>query len=210
MFIGHFAIAFVLIVLFPQVPVWVPLVGVSFPDLLWGMLVLTRREEVLIDRNTPLQSAIVFKRYPYSHSLVLTGVVSLVVGSLIAVGLGNPAALPVFMLASASHWVLDIVVHLPDLPVLGFDGDRKVGLGLWKWGRMAFLVELALFVSSAIVFVGPHALLPILIVGLIVHGINANSFFGWSKTNPFGTPALYAAAALSGFVAVSTIYAFVL
>ena len=210
MFIGHFAIAFLLILLFPQVPFWVPLVGVSFPDLLWGVLVLLRKEEVIVDRESPLQKSIQFKRYPYSHSLVLANVISLVVGGVIAVSLGVPMALPVFVLASASHWILDTVVHLPDLPVLGFDGDRKVGLGLWKWGRAAFLVELGLFVAFAIAFVRAPSLVPVLAVGVIFHGINANSFLGVSKRNPFGSSNAYAGVALIGFSALSAIFYYLL
>lgn len=210
MFVGHFAIAFILILLFPQIPVWVPLFGVSFPDLLWGTLVLARTEEVIIDKNSPLQKAIIFKKYPYSHSLVLTGAISLGVGALLAIGLGNLLVLPVFALASSSHWILDTVVHLPDLSVLGFDGDRKVGLGLWKRGRTAFLTELVLFVISAVLFVRIPALIPVLVVGLLFHGINANSFFGSSKKNLFGTPRLFATVALIGFAAISAIYSFLL
>jgi len=152
LFVGHFAIAFVLLLIFPQVPVWVPLVGVSFPDLLWGVLVLLGKEEVLVTRDSPLQKSIVFKKYPYSHSFVLTGGISVLAGGLLSVVLGSPVALPVFVLASSSHWFLDTVVHLADLPLLGFDGDRKVGLGLWKWGRVAFLTEFVCFTFSSLLF----------------------------------------------------------
>ena len=205
MFVGHFAIAFALILIFPQVPVWVPLVGVSFPDLLWGVLVLLGKEEVSVSRDSPLQKSLVFKKYPYSHSLVLTGGISLLVGGLLSVVLGSLVALPAFVLASSSHWLLDTVVHLGDLPVLGFDGDRKVGLGLWKWGRVAFLTELVLFILFAVVFVGTSELLPVLGVGVLFHGINANSFLGLSKKNPFGSPKAYASVALVGFGAMSAI-----
>lgn len=210
MFVGHFAIAFVLILLFPQVPIWVPLVGVSFPDLLWGVLILLRREEVVIDKENPLQKAILFKRYPYSHSLVLSSVVSLAVGGVLAAGVGNLTVLPVFVLASASHWALDAVVHLRDLPVLGFDGDRKIGLGLWRWGRMAFVTELLFFVAFAVVFVQPSPLIPVLAAGIVLHGINANSFFGFTRKNPFASSNAYAGAALFGFAALSAIYSFIL
>jgi hypothetical protein len=210
LFIGHFAIAFVLILLFPQVPVWVPLVGVSFPDLLWGVLVLARREEVVIDKGSALQKSIVFKKYPYSHSLVLTNVFSFVLGGLFAVGLGVPAVLPVFVLASASHWVLDTVVHLHDLPILGFDGDRKVGLGLWQWGKTAFFVEFVLFAVFAVVFVRSSSLVPVLAAGAVFHGINANSFLGFSKKNPFPSLNAYAAVAFLGFVALSVVYYYLL
>ena len=205
MFVGHFAIAFALILIFPQVPVWVPLVGVSFPDLLWGVLVLLGKEEVSVSRDSPLQKSLVFKKYPYSHSLVLTGGISLLVGGLLSVVLGSLVALPAFVLASSSHWLLDTVVHLGDLPVLGFDGDRKVGLGLWKWGRAAFLTELVLFILFAVAFVGTSELLPVLGVGVLFHGINANSFLGLSKKNPFGSPKAYASVALVGFGAMSAI-----
>jgi len=205
LFVGHFAIAFALILIFPQVPVWVPLVGVSFPDLLWGVLVLLGKEEVSVSRDSPLQKSLVFKKYPYSHSLVLTGGISLLVGGLLSVVLGSLVALPAFVLASSSHWLLDTVVHLGDLPVLGFDGDRKVGLGLWKWGRAAFLTELVLFILFAVAFVGTSELLPVLGVGVLFHGINANSFLGLSKKNPFGSPKAYASVALVGFGAMSAI-----
>ena len=210
MFVGHFAIAFVLILLFPQVPIWVPLVGVSFPDLLWGVLVLAGKEEVVVDKTSALQKSIVFKKYPYSHSLILTNVFSFVIAGALAAVLGNLLVLPVFVVASASHWLLDTVVHLPDLPVLGFDGDRKVGLGLWRRGRTAFVVELVFFVVFTLAFVGPAARVGTLVAGLIFHGINANSFFGSTKRNPFGSSRAFAGAALVGFGALSAICYFVI
>jgi len=210
LFIGHYAAAFVLIFLFPQVPVWVPLVGVSFPDLLWSLLVLAGKEEVVVDKDSPLQKAVVFKKYPYSHSLVLTNVISIAVGGALAAVLNDLTVLPVFVMASASHWVLDTVVHLGDLPVLGFDGDRKVGLGLWRWGRAAFLVELLFFVSSAVLFVRGVPLLEVLAAGLVFHLVNANSFLGFSKKNPFASPRAFAVAALFGFGALTAVYSLVL
>ena len=46
-------------------------------------------------------------------------------------------------LAVASHWFLDAVVHVPDLPLAG-DDTRKIGLGLWNSIPLTFTVELAL------------------------------------------------------------------
>lgn len=210
LFIGHFAIAFVLILLFPHVPVWVPLIGVSFPDLLWSVLIWARKEEVVVEREKPLQRSIIFSKYPYSHSLVLTNVIALLAGSSLAAGLNNLAVLPVFVMASASHWLLDTVVHLPDLPILGFDGDRKVGLGLWRWGRTAFFAEFFFFAIFAVIFVGAGSLPAVLLVGAAFHSINANSFFGFSRRNPFGSSNAYAAAALLGFALLSAAYTIVL
>ena len=145
MFVGHFAIAFLLWRLFPQVPLPVVLIAVSFPDLLWSLLVPAGIEKVRINPDSPLQKFIVFEKFPYSHSLVLGSVLSLPIGLLIAALLNNPVIVPVFVAGSASHWLLDTVVHLKDLPILGFDGDRKVGAGLWKRGPLAFVVEYAFY-----------------------------------------------------------------
>src|SRR3989442_3905358 len=141
MFVGHFAVAFLLWRLFPQVPLPVILIAVSFPDLLWSILVPAGVEKVRINPDSPLQKFVVFEKFPYSHSLVLGSVLSLPVGLLVAGLLNNPLVIPVFVAGSASHWLLDTVVHLKDLPVLGFDGDRKVGAGLWRRGPVAFVVE---------------------------------------------------------------------
>jgi hypothetical protein len=42
--------------------------------------------------------------------------------------------------ASFSHWVLDLVVHVPDLPL--YDNTAKVGLGLWRHIILSFPLEL--------------------------------------------------------------------
>jgi hypothetical protein len=67
-FIGHFAVAYVLIHLFPGVPPMTPLLGVSFPDLLWPFLILSEIEKMSADPESPLQNRIEFKSYPYSIS----------------------------------------------------------------------------------------------------------------------------------------------
>ena len=46
-------------------------------------------------------------------------------------------------IAVVSHWLLDLVVHVPDRPL--YPGGRRVGLGLWESLPGTLLVELALF-----------------------------------------------------------------
>src|SRR6266487_1598777 len=94
MFVGHFAIAFLLWRLFPQVPLPVVLIAVSFPDLLWSLLVPAGIEKVRINPDSPLQKFIVFG-----------SALSLPIGLLIAGVLNNPVIVPVFVAGSASHWL---------------------------------------------------------------------------------------------------------
>jgi hypothetical protein len=61
-----------LIFLFPGIPPLIPLLGVSFPDLLWPVLIFTGIVKSNVDPASPRQDSLVFISYPYSHSL-LTG-----------------------------------------------------------------------------------------------------------------------------------------
>ena len=64
MFIGHLAGAELLHTLIPSVPPVVSLVGVGFPDLLWGVTILTGLETAKMG-TSPLQRDIDFTHYPY-------------------------------------------------------------------------------------------------------------------------------------------------
>jgi hypothetical protein len=205
MFVGHFAVAFLLWRLFPQVPLPVFLIAVSFPDLLWSVLVPAGVEKVKINPDSPLQKFVVFEKFPYSHSLVLGSVLSLPVGLLIAAILNNPLVVPVFVAGSASHWLLDTVVHLKDLPVLGFDGDRKVGAGLWKRGPLAFVVEYVFYTIVTLFALSGFSLVYALTLGIVFHAINLPSFFGSNRKNSVKSSNAYAALALIGFGAFTLI-----
>jgi hypothetical protein len=210
MFIGHFAVAFLLWKLFPQIPLPVILIAVSFPDLLWSVLVPAGIEKVRINPDSPLQKFIVFEKFPYSHSLVLGSVLSLPVGLLIAGLLNNPLIVPIFVAGSASHWLLDTVVHLKDLPVLGFDGDRKVGAGLWRRGPLAFVVEYVFYAIVTLFALSGPPLVYALIMGAVFHAINLPSFSGSKRKNSIKSSNGYAGFALLGFGAFTLIASLVI
>ncbi len=199
MFIGHFAVALLLIHLFPRIPPLIPLLGVSFPDLLWPVLIFTGVEKAKVNPDTPRQDALVFLSYPYSHSLVTGTLISVVPGAVIGFFFGVPAGL-VFVAGSASHWILDSVVHDRDLPVVGFGRDMTAGAHLWRFGPASFFIELGFYVVITVLAAPPGTVVPLLILGLVFHLINANSFFGFSKKNPFKTPRAYATVVLFGFI----------
>jgi hypothetical protein len=47
--------------------------------------------------------------------------------------------------------VLDLVVHVPDLPIAGTDG-AMLGFGLWRHRELALLVECTIFVLAALLW----------------------------------------------------------
>src|SRR5438552_10836035 len=114
MFVGHFAIAFLLWRLFPQVPLPVVLIAVSFPDLLWSLLVPAGIEKVRINPDSPLQKFIVFEKFPYSHSLVLGSVLSLPIGDLIAGVLNIQVIVSVFVAGSSTAYFFETFLYQHD------------------------------------------------------------------------------------------------
>jgi hypothetical protein len=199
MFIGHFAVAEALQQAAPEVPLWVSLTGVSFPDLMFGLTVVAGIEQVEINPSSPLIRDVRFVRYPYSHSLVLTNLIACIPAAVIGYFYGSVAAI-VFLAASISHWLLDTIVHLPDLPVLGFGDDMKVGFGLWRYGGLAFAVEYLLLAAATVIFVPRQAWAPALVAGALLHALNANAFFGFTKTNPGKSATQLALMTLFGFI----------
>ena len=201
MFIGHFTIAYILISNFPSIPPLILLIGVSFPDLLWPFLILLGLEKAYVDPSTPLQKSIQFTKYPFSHSLLLGTAIACIPGFIIGYFV-DPLAGILFVMASASHWLLDTITHIQDLPILGFTtSDKKVGFGLWKYLKMAFIIEFIFYALVTILVMKAAIIVPLLILGIIFHLINANSFLGITKTNPFKTSRAYAIITLIGFTA---------
>jgi hypothetical protein len=208
MFIGHLAGAELLHAVLPATPVWVSLVGVGFPDLLWGVTVLAGIEKVEMG-TSPLQRDLKFTHYPYSHSLVLTNVIALVPAAILTAIYGWQAGL-VFILASISHWLLDVIVHLKDLPVLGFGRDTKVGFGLWRNGPLAFAVEYLVVVAATLAFTPSDKWLWVLAIAALFHLVNINGFFGFGKTNPVTSAKAYAVICLVGFTTMAVVFSWLL
>lgn len=209
MYIGHFAIAYLLIRLVPSVPPLIPLIGVGFPDILWPVLIFLGVEKAEINPNSPLQKDVRFTSYPYSHSLVVSFIISCIAGLALA-SIINPIAGVVFVIASVSHWFLDAVVHIKDLPISGFRNGKKVGLGLWNRPKMAFVIEFIFYALVVFLVMPKEYILPLLALGTAGHLLNASSFFGFTKTNPFKSIKPYAIFAIIGFIMFSLIANYVL
>jgi hypothetical protein len=65
-------------------------------------------------------------------------------------------------LGRGSHWMLDLIVHRPDLPILpGNAGNLPLfGFGVWQLSVVAGLVELGLVVAGAYLYYRAATLLP--------------------------------------------------
>jgi hypothetical protein len=79
---------------------------------------------------------------PYTHGLPGSIVLSFVLGAVVALFTPGNRATTILLVAAASfsHWVLDLVVHVPDLPL--YDNSAKAGIGLWRHVILSFPLEL--------------------------------------------------------------------
>ena len=91
-----------------------------------------------------------FVHYPWTHSLAAAVTWGVLFG-LAFFKLGKRAA-SVLGLLVASHWVLDALVHRPDLP-LWPGSDVAVGLGLWNSVPATLAFETLLFAAAVRIYV---------------------------------------------------------
>ena len=140
MFVGHFAAGFGAKAASRQTSLGTLLLSAQFLDLLWPTLLLLGLEQVRIAPGTTVVTPLDFTHYPISHGLIAVVGWGVLVGGFYWVARRNAAGAAVVGLLVVSHWVLDLVVHRPDLPL--FTGDSpRLGLGLWNWPAATVLVE---------------------------------------------------------------------
>lgn len=130
MFAGHYAAALAAKAAEPKAPLWTLVAGCQLIDIGWGVFIATGVEHGEVDPSLP-GSTLVLSDMPWTHSLPAVIVWSIAAGVLAAALLRVSTRIAVLIGAVVfSHWVLDLVVHRPDLQL--FPGGPKVGLGLWN------------------------------------------------------------------------------
>jgi hypothetical protein len=148
MFVGHYAAGLAAKAVEPRIPLWACLLAVQLVDVAWAVLVLAGVERFRIEPGLP-SNPLVLEHMPWTHSLVATalwgGFASLAARRSFA--WATPRAAAVLGLAVASHWLLDLVVHRPDLTLWG--AEPKLGLALWNHTGVALALELGLLGAAA-------------------------------------------------------------
>jgi hypothetical protein len=142
MFVGHYSAALAAKAAEPRAPLWALVAGCQLVDIGWSGLVMAGVEKMRIDPNLP-GSPLDLYFMPYTHSL--PGALAWSAGAFLLsrLLLRVPWRAAMFIgLAVFSHWILDFLVHRPDL-ALWWDGP-KVGLGLWNFPLPEMALELGL------------------------------------------------------------------
>lgn len=176
MFLGHYGVAFALKRAEPKLSLGTLFVAVQLADLLWGVFLLLGWEHARINPGVSAVTPIEFTDYPISHSLV-----GAVAWALVAAALyyswptrdtqRHWQASALVGLAVFSHFPLDALVHLPDLPIAGND-SLKLGLGIWNNPAATWILELLVLGAGLAVYLAlrsqRHPVRPVRLTLLVV------------------------------------------
>jgi hypothetical protein len=143
MFIGHYAVGLASKKFAPRASMAALIAAPILLDLLWPIFLLLGWEHVSIVPNKNPFLRLQFDSYPISHGLVAVIGWATLFAAIYFGFTRYVAGTIVIWIGVASHWLLDFIVHVPDLP-LGAH-SRVLGLGLWNHRWLTIAIELTLF-----------------------------------------------------------------
>ena len=150
MFIGHFGVGFGAKAAAPGVSLGTLFLAAQFLDLLWPTLLLLGIERVNIRTDGTQFPPLDFVYYPYSHSLLATLIWAGLFASAYYFIRRNRVGAWVLGIAVLSHWLLDLIVHYPDLPLYpavlpNMGASPMLGFALWSSPKVEMALELFIF-----------------------------------------------------------------
>jgi hypothetical protein len=143
MFIGHFAPALLARGITEDAPkLGVLFIAAQLVDWAFFTFAIFGIEQLRIVPGITAMNPYDLVFMPYSHSLLATAGWALVFGVVVGVVLRNMVAAAWGAIVVLSHWLLDLLVHRPDLTIAG--GEDKYGLGLWNAPHIEMPLEIGL------------------------------------------------------------------
>lgn len=167
MFVGHYAVGFVLKKKFNEIPLWLFFIAVQLVDIFAFILVLLGTERMSYNpTDNPFLKTLI-EYVPFSHSLSSNFIIALLV-FLVFWKLKSKTWGIALSIAVLSHWFIDFIAHTNDMPLLF--NSFKVGLGLWNFPWTAFLFEIVIFIGAGYYLYKDSKNLkrPIILISLLV------------------------------------------
>lgn len=147
MFIGHFGTGFAAKSIDKKPSLGTLFFAAQFIDLLWPLFLLLGIEKVKIEPGISAFTPLNFIYYPFSHSFLGVLIWAALFGVVYFLLKKNVTASVLLGLLVLSHWVLDLITHIPDLPLIPWS-DIKVGFGLWNSIAFTIIIEGTIFISG--------------------------------------------------------------
>src|SRR4029077_20603333 len=117
MFIGHFAVGFAAKPMAPRVSIGTLIIAAALSDILWILFFPIGIEQVVVRPGLMVGHSLDLVSIPFSHSLLMDVVWGAVFGGLYFLMRRDGRGAWVILGAVVSHWLLDFIVHRPDMPL---------------------------------------------------------------------------------------------
>ena len=152
MFIGHFGVGFAAKKAAKRTSLGTLFLAAQFLDLIWPIFLILGIERVEIDPGNTVLTPLNFVYYPFSHSLLAAVVWGLIFG-IVYFAIKKDLRSAVWCgLLVPSHWILDLIVHRPDLPLFPGSSSPLVGLGLWNSVYGTIIIEGGIFLAGVYLY----------------------------------------------------------
>jgi hypothetical protein len=178
MFVGHFAPALVAAThkKAPSLPVL--FVAAQFVDWLFFGFVLIGVERMRIVPGFTAVNPFDLYDMPWTHSLAGVLCWSLVFGGAVWLVAKDRSAAWIAAAVVVSHWLLDLLVHSPDLTIAG--GPPKLGLGLWNLPALEMPLEIGITFAAIWVYArtAKPRTIPLVVLGVVLLALQAIDWFG--------------------------------
>jgi hypothetical protein len=142
MFVGHYGVALAAKRFAPNVSLGWTFLAVQALDVLWAPAILLGLEHARVVPGYLPASSLELYDMPWTHSLIMALAWSWLV---FRVWKSAVLAFCVF-----SHWLLDLIAHAPDLPVLR--GGPCLGFGLWRSVPATIITETVFLMIGLFVY----------------------------------------------------------
>jgi hypothetical protein len=187
-FVGHYGPALAAKAASKPVPLWVLFLAVQLLDVFWSIFVLLGIEKVRIVPGITVTNPLDLYYMPYTHNLVAAMLWSFGAGVVYRSVRSSDGWLGAGLVGGAvfSHWVLDLLVHRPDLAL--YDDTLKMGLGLWNYPVIASVLETASLFGGIYLYykatrpVSPGGRYGMVIFGIVMLAVQGLVFFGPAPT----------------------------
>ncbi|MEP3225783.1 MAG: hypothetical protein ABJO01_07400 [Parasphingorhabdus sp.] len=182
MFIGHFAPAMVAAT-HPKAPgLGLLFVAGQLVDFGFFGLAILGIENFRITPGMTVMNPLDLYDMPYTHSLLGTVAWALGFAGLIWLFTRNKSAALIGGLVVLSHWLLDLLVHAPDLTLAG--SPPNLGFGLWNHPAIAMPLEILLTFGALAFFIArtrsttPKSKIAIALLVLLLLAFQVINWFG--------------------------------
>ena len=164
--IDHAATALLVKRRFPSVPMAPILISVQLMELAWVGFNYLGIERTTTDATVRSVADVHLVYMPYSHSVGTALLAALGAWLIIEMGFRRAALGRAVGLGVASHLILDLLTHGPDIVLWPGVPSPKLGLGLYETAPFAaFIIELLYGILCWRVYRGSRGLLALIVIG---------------------------------------------